>query len=95
MIPLRCTGAEPENTSCDKLSILNTGIQESQLELVFYYSDRGPIRPYRLKVPAQRIFAFRINDLIDPQAVPLKTDYALVLTASRPVFVQFTRKDIS
>jgi hypothetical protein len=48
-----------------------------------------------LTVPGKRVRSIRFNDLIDPQAMPLDTDYACVLESSVPVIVQFTRMDTS
>lgn len=94
-MPLCSTGAEPLNTSHDMISVLNTGPEDCKFHLTFYYGERDPVGPYELKCRARRVLAFRINDLIDPEAVPLDTDYALVLEATHPVVVQLTRKDTS
>ncbi len=92
-IPLRSTGREPELTSRDELSLLNVGEQDAQTELTIYFADRDPVGPYRLKVPARRVRRVRINDLIDPEAVPLATDYAGTVVSDVPVVVQFSRQD--
>ncbi len=92
-IPLRSTGRQPEFTSHDRLSILNTGDEEAQVEMTLFYADRDPIGPYPLTVEPRRVRVVRFNDLIDPEAVPLDTDYACVLESSVPVVVQFTRQD--
>lgn len=94
-IPLHSTGHEPENTSRDELSLLNTTDEEAQVELTIFYSDREPVNPYRLVVAARRVRQVRFNDLIDPEALPLDTPYACVLVASVPIVVQFTRLDTS
>lgn len=94
-IPPRSTGREPEYTSRDELSLLNTNDNEAEVELTIFYSDREPVGPYRLVVPARRVRQLRFNDLIDPEAIPLDTPYACVLVASVPIVVQFTRLDSS
>lgn len=94
-VPLDSTGPEPEHTSRDELYLLNTGDQDAQVEIRFYYGDRDPVGPYRLRVPAARVRHVRINDLIDPEAVPLDTPYGCVVSADVAVVVQFARHDTS
>jgi hypothetical protein len=65
------------------------------LQLTIYYEDHEPVGPYPLKVAAQRVRHVRFNDLIDPQALPLDTPYAVLVVADHPVVVQFTRRDTS
>jgi hypothetical protein len=94
-VPLLSSGEEPRNTSRDEICVLNTGSTDAQLQLTVYYTDHDPVGPYPLLVPAQRVRHVRFNDLIDPQALPLDTPYAVLLTADHPVVVQFTRHDTS
>jgi hypothetical protein len=94
-IPLASTGREPEYNSHDRINILNTGAHQADIQLTIYYADRDPVGPYPLTVPGKRVRSIRFNDLIDPQAMPLDTDYACVLESSVPVIVQFTRMDTS
>lgn len=94
-MPLLSSGSEPRDTSCDELCVLNAGHFDAQLQLTIYYEDRDPVGPYPLKVRAQRVRHVRFNDLIDPQALPLDTPYAVLLVADHPVVVQFTRRDTS
>ncbi len=94
-IPLRSTGREPEYNSHERICILNAGQEEADVRLTLFYADRDPIGPYPLKVKPRRVRQIRLNDLIDPQAMPLDTDYACVLESSVPVIVQFIRMDTS
>jgi hypothetical protein len=94
-VPLRSTGPEPEHTSREELCVLNAGDRDAQVEIRFYYGDRDPVGPYRLCVEASRVRQVRVNDLIDPQAVPLDTPYGCVVRADVPVVVQFSRQDTS
>jgi hypothetical protein len=94
-IPLISTGEEPGDTSRDELCVLNTHTAQAHLELTVYYEDRDPVGPYALRVPARRVRHVRFNDLIDPQAMPLDTPYAAVISSDVPVVVQFTRRDTS
>ena len=92
-IPMDQTGKEPEFTSHDSLWMLNTGGDDADVEITIYYADREPVGPYPLEVGARRVRQVRFNDLIDPQAMPLKTDYGAVVVASVPIVVQFSTMD--
>ena len=92
-IPLEGTGREPEFSSYDKLNVLNAGDTDAQLELTIYHHGREPVGPYTFKVAARRCRQVRVNDLIEPEAVPLDEDYSLVIRCDVSVVVQFTRQD--
>lgn len=92
-IPLEQTGPEPEFTSHDSLWVLNTTDEDATVEMTLYYSDREPVGPYEIEVGARRVREVRFNDLIDPEAMPLETDYAAVVESNTPVVVQFTSMD--
>jgi hypothetical protein len=94
-IPLLSTGKEPENTSRDELCFLNAGYEEAHVEVTLFYSDRDPVGPYQLAVPARRVRRVRINDLINPEAPPLDTDYGAIVESDLPIVVQLDRKDTS
>jgi hypothetical protein len=94
-IPLGSTGHEPDFTSHDKLCLLNVGDQVANIELLIFYTDREPVGPYRLRVAPRRTRHVRFNDLIDPEALPLDTDYAVVIHSDVPIVVQFSRLDSS
>jgi len=94
-IPLRTTGPEPECTSSDTLCVLNAADAEAVVKITIFYADREPVGPYQLAVLPRRVRQVRFNDLIDPEAMPLDTDYALIVESSVPVVVQFSRRDTS
>ena len=94
-VPLAGTGREPAFTSFDKLSVLNAGDADAHLELTIYHRGREPVRPYKFTVAARRCRQVRVNDLIEPEAVPLDEDYSVVIRSDVPVVVQFTRQDTS
>lgn len=92
-IPEGSIGPEPAMTSHETFCVLNAGDEDAHLEVTLYFSDRDPIGPFRLTVPARRTRHVRFNDLEDPEPVPKGTDYASVIVSSRPVVVQHTRLD--
>jgi hypothetical protein len=92
-IPAESTGHEPEYTSRDEITVLNTSADEARVQLMVFFEHRDPVGPYVLAVPAQRLKVVRFNDLINPEAIPLGTSFAAVLESSVPVIVQFMRLD--
>lgn len=92
-IPEQSHGHEPEMTSHEAVCILNTGNDDAHILLTVYYSDREPVGPYGITVPARRTKHVRFNDLIDPLPIPLGTNYASVIESDVPVVVQHTRLD--
>jgi hypothetical protein len=92
-IPTESTGPEPEMLSHETVCVLNAGAEDAHLEITIYYSDRDPVGPYRVTVPARRTRHIRINELDDPEPVPLGEDYAVVVRSDIAVVVQHTRLD--
>lgn len=92
-IPSQSTGPGPEMTSHETASILNTSSEDAHVEITVYFSDRDPVGPYKVTVPAKRTKHIRFNDFTDPEPVPRDTDYASVITSDVPIVVQHTRLD--
>jgi hypothetical protein len=92
-IPPESTGPEPQMTSHESVCILNTSSQDAHVEITIYFSDRDPVGPYRVVVPAQRTQHLRFNDLKDPAPIPRGTDYSSVIRSDVPIVAQHTRLD--
>jgi hypothetical protein len=92
-IPESSHGPEPEMTSHETVCLLNTSDQDAQVKITIYFSERDPIGPYKLTVPARRTKHVRFNDLKEPAPVPRGTDYASVIEADVPIVAQHTRLD--
>ena len=92
-IPSGSTGPAPQMTSHETACIQNAGHQTALVEITIYFTDRDPVGPYKVEVPAQRTLHLRFNDLKDPAPVPLDTDFASVLVSNVPIVVQHTRLD--
>lgn len=92
-IPMGSCGREPEFTSHERLCILNIGNHDALIEVLLFYADREPVGPYEIDVPARRVRTVRLNDLIDPAAIPLDVDYAILLESDVPVVVQLIHQD--
>src|SRR5688572_12073860 len=84
-IPLRSNGPEPQMTSHEALCLLNTSDHEARVEITIFHGASDPVGPYCLIVPARRTRRVRVNDLIDPEAVPLDSDYAGLIESDVPV----------
>lgn len=92
-IPPESTGPAPEMTSHETACILNTGDTAAAVLITLFFADREPVGPYRLTVGARRTRHQRFNELDDPEAVPLGTEYSAVIESDVPVVVQHTRLD--
>jgi hypothetical protein len=92
-IPKESHGKSPEFTSHETACILNVNDQDAHIQIIIYFSDREPVGPYRLVVPARRTKHLRFNDLMDPVPVPKGTDYSSVIESDVPIVVQHTRLD--
>jgi len=92
-IPAWSHGPEPEFVSHETACILNTNERDAHVEITIFYSDRDPVGPYQVTVPARRTKHVRFNDLRDPAPIPKGTDYASVIESDVPIVVQHTRLD--
>lgn len=92
-IPKTSHGPEPEMTSHETACLLNTCDQDAHVQITIYFSDRDPVGPYRLTVPARRTKHLRFNELKDPETIPRGMDYASVIESDVPIVVQHTRLD--
>ena len=73
--------------------ILNANDREAHVEIMVYFTDRDPVGPYKITVPAQRTLHQRFNDLKDPEPIPKATNYASTIVSDVPIVVQHTRLD--
>lgn len=92
-IPIDQEDLPREFVSHETACLLNTADQDAQVQIMIYFSDREPVGPYQVTVPARRTQHLRFNDLQDPEPVPRGTDYASVITSNVPIVVQHTRLD--
>ncbi|MBV9452601.1 MAG: sensory rhodopsin transducer [Rubrobacter sp.] len=92
-IPGWSNGPEPQFTSHETACLLNASDEEAHVEITVFFSDRDPIGPYRLTVPARRTKHVRFNKLKDPEPIPPDTDYASVIHSDVQIVVQHTRLD--
>ena len=58
-IPSWSNGPAPQFISHETVCILNAGEQDAHIGITIYFSDKEPVGPYRLIVPAKRTRHFR------------------------------------
>ncbi len=92
-IPGKSNGPKPEMESHETACILNTADRPANVEVMIYFTDRDPVGPYRITVPAKRTKHLRFNELKDPEIIPRDTDYASTMVSDVPIVVQHTRLD--
>jgi hypothetical protein len=92
-IPEWSHGPEPEMLSHETACILNANDRDAHVEITIYFSDREPVGPYKITVPARRTLHQRFNDLSDPEPIPKATNYASTIDSDVPIVVQHTRLD--
>ncbi len=92
-IPGWSHGPAPEMTSHETACILNAGDQDAHVRITVFFTDREPVGPYRLTVPARRTLHQRFNELTAPEPIPRATPHASVIESDVPIVVQHTRLD--
>ena len=88
-IPKSSTGKGREFESHETVCILNAGKKPAHVEIIIYFSDRGPSDPYCFTIDGHRTKHIRFNDLKVPKGV----DYSSTITSDAPIVVQHTRLD--
>jgi hypothetical protein len=73
----------------ETVAFLNTSLQEAHVQIFIYYSNRDPVGPYHLTVPAERVQRVRFNCLTDPEPIPRATEYASTIESDVPIVVQY------
>lgn len=92
-IPSKSHGPDPQMTSHETMCILNSSDQDATVQVTIFYTDREPVGPYVIQVPARRTKHVRFNDLTHPAPIPLDTDYASLIDSNVRIVVQHTRLD--
>jgi hypothetical protein len=92
-IPGYSNGPQPDFTSHEAACILNTSDEDAHVQIMLYFTDKEPVGPYNVTVPARRTKHLRFNNLTDPQPVPLETNYSSVFISDQPIVLQYTRLD--
>jgi hypothetical protein len=94
-MPLHSTGKEPEFTSHDKISVLNTSHKTAEVKITIFYEDSAAVKDHTIAIRGRRVRKIRFNDLINPLPIPLDKPFAFVVTSDVEIIVQFSRMDTS
>lgn len=83
--------------SHESVCILNTGGNDAQIRLDFYFEDRAPIKDLAVVIPAERTIHVRLDQIrqADGSLLPRDLPYAIRVRSSVPVIAQHTRLDVS
>jgi hypothetical protein len=92
-IPSGSVSQDPTLVSHETACLLNANSRDAQVTITLFFTDRDPVGPYRVTVPARRTLHLRFNDLVDPAPVPRDTSYSSVIESDVPIVVQHTRLD--
>lgn len=92
-IPGYSNGPPPDFISHEAACILNTSDEDAHIQIMLYFTDKEPVGPYHVNVPARRTKHLRFNNLTEPQPVPLETNYSSVFISDVPIVLQYTRLD--
>jgi hypothetical protein len=92
-IPPYSSGADPAMTSHESACILNASDEAASVRLFMYFTSREPAGPYLINIPARRAHHQRLNDLDNPEPMPIGVDYCCVIRSDKPIVVQHTRLD--
>ena len=92
-IPSGSTGPEPAMTSHETACMLNTTDYDAQVEITIFFTDREPVGPYHVTVPARRTLPPALQRAEGAGPGPARTDYASLITSNVPIVVQHTRLD--
>ncbi len=92
-IPPSSTGPKPQMLSHETACILNPNDEDAKIEITIYFSDKDPVGPYKEIVKAKRTKHIRFNNLKEPEAIPVDTDYSSVIKSNVPIVVQHSRLD--
>lgn len=82
---------EPDLTRHEPTSFVNSSDTDAHVEIRIFFTDKEPIGPYEVTVPAGRTLHLDFNDLSDPEPIPRNTHYACIIESDVPIIVQHIR----
>ena len=79
----------------EALMFFNPSRADATAVVTVYFSDRAPLPPITVQVPAERVIAIRLDHAEETGGVqiPPLTQYALGINATEPIICQFGRVD--
>ncbi|GIP30188.1 hypothetical protein J23TS9_53180 [Paenibacillus sp. J23TS9] len=80
--------------SHESVCVLNLGMEDVTVTVNVFFEDREPLLGMTAAVPAQRTKHIRTSSLnTGGEHIPVGVPYAMEVTGSAPVYVQYSRLD--
>ncbi|MFD2612491.1 sensory rhodopsin transducer [Paenibacillus gansuensis] len=80
--------------SHESVCVLNSGSMDAMAEFTIFFEDRDPIDGIYVTVPGRRTRHIRTSSLTNgTETIPVGIPYAIQVTSSLPVIVQYSRLD--
>ncbi len=79
----------------ESVVIVNDGKKKAVIKVKLYFEDKPAVEGITWEVEPQSVFCFRMNkpEHMSGYVVPLETQYAMRLSSSQPIVVQYGRLD--
>jgi hypothetical protein len=79
----------------ESVIVLNTGNKKAVINVTLYFADKEKYDKISWEVESERVRCFRMNNKNDMSGydVPKNTQYAMKITSSAPVVIQYGRLD--
>ena len=79
----------------ESVVIVNDGKKKAVIKVKLYFEDKPAVEGITWEVAPQSVFCFRMNkpEHMCGYNVPLETQYAMRLSSSQPIVVQYGRLD--
>ncbi len=88
-------GGSGDLVNHESLMLLNTGDEPAQVVIELYFEDREPLVAPGQIIPARRIRSIRLDNSEElGLTVPRATQYAIRISSSVPIIVQYGRMDV-
>lgn len=81
--------------SHESICVLNPGDKAAEVDITLYFEDRDKMTGFKAVCPAERTNHIRMDKLKDANGdgVPKGVPYAMMVTSSEKVIVQYSRMD--
>jgi hypothetical protein len=90
-------GSSGDEVSHECICVLNVNAPDAEISISLYFEDKDPIHDVKVVVPGERTRHLRMDipEQIGGAVVPRRVPYAARVLSSEPVFVQYSRLDVS
>ncbi|MCL1796285.1 MAG: sensory rhodopsin transducer [Clostridia bacterium] len=88
-------GTEEPYVSHESVCVLNAGSVDAALSFTLFFEDMEPMEGFRAVCGARRTHHVRLDKLVtdNGRAIPRGVPYAIRMSSSVPVYVQYSRCD--